>query len=66
MFNKSRRTKQRQTVQSLEKKYISRNQQQNNWGKRMDKWPGGQNDENHCCKTEYRKKNEKKKKMKTA
>ena len=25
----------------------------------MDKWPGRQNGENHCCKTEYRKKSEK-------
>ena len=28
----------------------------------MDKWPGGQNGGNHCHRTEYRKKNEKKKK----
>ena len=27
----------------------------------MDKWPGRQNGRNHCCKTEYRKENEKKK-----
>ena len=27
----------------------------------MDKWPGRQNGRNHCGKTEYRKKNEKKK-----
>ena len=27
----------------------------------MDKWLGGQNGRNHCCRTEYRKKNEKKK-----
>ena len=26
----------------------------------MDKWPGGQNGGNHCRRTEYRKKNEKK------
>ena len=26
----------------------------------MDKWPGGQNGGNHCHRTEYRKKNEKK------
>ena len=24
----------------------------------MDKWPGGQNDGNHYCRTEYREKNE--------
>ena len=32
----------------------------NNWGRRMDKWPGGQNGGNQCHKTEYRKNNEKK------
>ena len=26
----------------------------------MDKWPGGQNGENHCHRTEYRKKSENK------
>ena len=32
-----------------------RNQQQNNWGRRMDEWPGRQNGGNHYCRTEYRK-----------
>ena len=36
----------------------------NNWD-RTDKWPAGQNGGNHCHRMEYRKKNEKKKKMKT-
>ena len=26
----------------------------------MGKWPGGQNGGNHCCRTKYRKRNEKK------
>ena len=35
------------------------NQQQNNWGRRKDKWPGGQNGGDHCHRTEYRKKKKK-------
>ena len=30
------------------------NQQQNNWGRRKDKWSGGQNGGDHCHRTEYR------------
>ena len=33
----------------------------NNWGRIMNKWPGGQNGGNHCYRIEYRKKDEKKK-----
>ena len=36
-----------------------KNQEQNNWGRGMDKWPGEQNGGNHCCRKEYRKNNEK-------
>ena len=34
--------------------------EKNNWDRSTGKWPGGQNGGNHCCRTEYRKKNEKK------
>ena len=35
--------------------WVARSQRQNNWSRRTDKWPGGQNGGNHCCRTEYRK-----------
>ena len=38
------------------------NQQQNNWSKIMDKWPGGLNGGNPCHRQNLAKKNEKKKK----
>ena len=39
-----------------DEQYTRRNEEQNNWGRRTDKWPGKQNDGTHCCNTEYRKK----------
>ena len=49
----------RRTKEQTEKdeQYTGRNQRQENWGRGTDTW---QNCGNHCCKTEYRKKNEKK------
>ena len=44
---------------SRDEKYMRRKPKQNNWGRRMENWPGGQNSGNHCHRTAYRKKNEK-------
>ena len=43
-----------------DEQYTRRDKQWDNWGRRMEKWPGGQNGGNHCHRTEYRKRNEKK------
>ena len=45
-----------------EEQYTRRNQWQNMWSRRTDKWPGRSNSGNQCFKTEYRKENGKKKK----
>ena len=36
-----------------DEQYIRRNQQQNNWDRRMGKWPGGHLQMSHIHKTEW-------------
>ena len=55
MFNKDLEelnNKQRWTYNNWNEKYTRRNQHQNNWDRRMDKWAGRQNGGNHCHETE--------------
>ena len=63
VYPRPRRTKKQV---NRDEQYTKRNKLQNNWCIRMDKWPEVQNGGNHCCRTDYRKMNKKKKKMKTA
>ena len=53
-------TKDAEELKNRHEQYTRMNQQQNNGGRRMEKFPGGQNGGNHCCRTECRKKSEKK------
>ena len=47
-------------LQELKNKQTEMNNTLEGINSRTDKWPGGQNGRNHFCRTEYRKKDEKK------
>ena len=48
---KNKQTEMNNTVTEI-KKYSRRKQYQNNWGRGLDKWAGGQNGGNNCWRTE--------------
>ena len=48
---KKKQTEMNNTLEGINSRITEAGKKKNNWGRRMDKWLGGQNGRNHCHRT---------------